>query len=740
MVKRISNRFVAFMLAVVFSAAFVPTMPASAATPIKLGDYVQMGTYYGEPILWRCVAFEKISGYDEEGNPIIDSTDMVTEYQEGYLPLMLSDRILCLKPYDAETSVSTNPDITTNSHLWRGCNIEGGDFSNYWADSNMRSWLNSSESDRNVEWLCGCAPIESKIYKGWNDYDQEAGFLSNFSQTEKNAMQKATQKSIVSYIEVNENIHTEGDRLNALDSQIHMVIQTYDRAYAEKVTDSVFLLDIKQANSVWKNSDVLGANYYIGEPTQQAIDNDESKLAHGEPLQTDEKWYYWLRTPYANSGIFSLAVDKTGEIMADYSYHSIIGVRPAFYLNQGQADFVKGNGAKDNPYVVDDTRNFTPIHVGDYVKMGTYYGEPIVWRCVCIDENKPLMLSDKIICLKPFDAGVSDNYETSSHSRDSYDRDWGGSNYWADSNMRSWLNSSASAGNVEWLCGNPPIRAKVGYNSYDQEAGFMTNFSDKEMNIVKEVSQKSIAGSGEIWDKVYTEGTERYNSTNDISEYKQYCDTAYAERVNDNFFLLDAEQAHKMYVNGDILGETYYIGELTQQAIDNDESKFVGEPLQVNQKWDYWLRYPELDGDETGCLSRTGYMNWWSARVYCGGVRPAFYMNQEVFVPESGAGTEAEPYIVDSASLLPGNNIFSVYNQDENIIVCNNSSKEYSGSVIIEEYDADNNLSDIYLTEIRLAGSEQIKAGIMKNNYKYKAYVWNSLNEMNPRASVYTFE
>lgn len=40
------------------------------------------------------------------------------------------------------------------------------------------------------------------------------------------------------------------------------------------------------------------------------------------------------------------------------------------------------------------------IQVGDYITMGTYYDAPIVWRCVAIDENGPLMLSDKILCLK----------------------------------------------------------------------------------------------------------------------------------------------------------------------------------------------------------------------------------------------------------------------------------------------------------------------------------------------------
>jgi putative cell wall-binding protein len=35
------------------------------------------------------------------------------------------------------------------------------------------------------------------------------------------------------------------------------------------------------------------------------------------------------------------------------------------------------------------------INIGDYVQMGKYYDEPILWRCVDIDENGPLMLADK---------------------------------------------------------------------------------------------------------------------------------------------------------------------------------------------------------------------------------------------------------------------------------------------------------------------------------------------------------
>ncbi len=35
-------------------AVFMPNF-ANATTDIQIGEYLQMGTYYGKPILWRCV-------------------------------------------------------------------------------------------------------------------------------------------------------------------------------------------------------------------------------------------------------------------------------------------------------------------------------------------------------------------------------------------------------------------------------------------------------------------------------------------------------------------------------------------------------------------------------------------------------------------------------------------------------------------------------------------------------------
>ena len=72
-----------------------PTIEADNKPTIEIGNYIQMGTYGGVPIVWRCVA------KDSNG------------------PLMLSDRVLCdYMPYDAKT----NKNAETGSHRqWPSC-------------------------------------------------------------------------------------------------------------------------------------------------------------------------------------------------------------------------------------------------------------------------------------------------------------------------------------------------------------------------------------------------------------------------------------------------------------------------------------------------------------------------------------------------------------------------------------------------------------------------------------------
>ena len=266
------------------------------------------------------------------------------------------------------------------------------------------------------------------------------------------------------------------------------------------------------------------------------------------------------------------------------------------------------------------------IKVGDYVKMGMYNNASILWRCVSIDNNGPLMLADRIIDTLAYDAKTNDNSSSKSHSR-SYKRDDYGSNYWKDSNMRSWLNSTAEAGKVDWLCGNPPKDGYVsGVGAYNEKAGFLNAFSKSEIAAMKTVTQRSLVSHPE-----YNKGIVNGDANSDLLYYTDISyaainyDSAYFETTTEKVFLLDVKQANAVWKN--LNG--YYV------AYNND-----------GMAWPYWLRTPVTDcNHDMRYISSSGqvvrYAPWYSDL----GVRPAFYLDSEYFVTTSGSGSQSSPYI-----------------------------------------------------------------------------------------------
>ena len=266
------------------------------------------------------------------------------------------------------------------------------------------------------------------------------------------------------------------------------------------------------------------------------------------------------------------------------------------------------------------------IKVGDYVKMGVYNNASILWRCVSIDNNGPLMLADKIVDTLAYDAKTNDNSNSKSHSR-SYKRDDYGSNYWKDSNMRSWLNSTAAEGKVDWLCGNPPKDGYVsGVGAYNEKAGFLNAFSKSEIAAMKTVTQRSLVSHPE-YNKGIVDGDANSDLLyyTDISEAVANYDSSYFETTTEKVFLLDVKQANAVWKN--LKG--YYV------AYNND-----------GMAWPYWLRTPVTDcNHDMRYISSSGqvgrYAPWYSDL----GVRPAFYLDSEYFVTTSGSGSQSSPYI-----------------------------------------------------------------------------------------------
>ena len=283
----------------------------------------------------------------------------------------------------------------------------------------------------------------------------------------------------------------------------------------------------------------------------------------------------------------------------------------------------------------------TGVQLGDYIQLGSYDGEPILWRCVSVDENGPLMLSDRVLCdSMPYDAQTSENSVSGSHRRSSY-RSKYGSNHWRDSDMRSWLNSDADAGQVKWLCGNPPKDGYiVGGGAYDGKAGFLNGFTPDEAAAIKTVTQRAIVSHPE-----YTAGyidapgaDLPYNT--DIGSVADGYEGAHYENITDKVFLLDVKQLHTVYEN---LGG-YYIAQ-NRNGVN----------------WSYWLRTPVTDcNHDMRYVSPQGSIGRDAPCKGYYGVRPAFYLDAAYYAVTSGSGTAADPDVgaapgkpADSTPLSP---------------------------------------------------------------------------------------
>lgn len=298
----------------------LPELGPEGESVLKLGDYVQLGQWNGNPILWRCVGFEKIVGTDGNGNPVMDSAQTVTAYQEGYLPLLFANSALCTKQFDNNGSDTTGSHSrNTDKRKWAQT---GG--SSFWADSNLRDWLNSDKGRREVEYTCGNLP---------EDAYSSPGFLYGFSELEKVSIQPVTQRCIVSAADQTEADAGSGAFTPIVNSfDISCMLDknkaAYDGAWSMQVTDRVFCLDLQQMSNVYANRDALGEKFHFDK-------------------QIGTYFGYWLRTPTSDTTILVMGSGN----MTTYSACYTSCARPALYLSVDTC-LGEGDGTKASPFVI----------------------------------------------------------------------------------------------------------------------------------------------------------------------------------------------------------------------------------------------------------------------------------------------------------------------------------------------------------------------------------------------------
>ncbi len=323
--KHVTSIILACILFILTGCNSNTTDQTMAMDDLKIGDYIEFGKYDEQPILWRVIHI------DEDGNPLI-----------------FSDRILSLKVFDAKGSYHKNEDRK-----------ELG--SNYWKDSNIRQWLNSSENTGEIKWIQN-PPNKNNVFNFDEEernfaYDKEKGFLAdgNFIEDERNIIKPVLHKTLLS--ETDEDKKEGGKSILYPNNDIELAVSNYNDAYYQNLEDKAFLLDVNEIHDyVWENREILGEEYYIGKPTEvleKKVNNYDLKQYIGT-FSKNTPFSYYLRTPFAHTSS-SLRIISDNGAVSDASATSVIfggGIRPALFIEKSNATIVSGKGTESKPFTV----------------------------------------------------------------------------------------------------------------------------------------------------------------------------------------------------------------------------------------------------------------------------------------------------------------------------------------------------------------------------------------------------
>ena len=598
----------------------------AAKATLNIGDYVQFGKYYNKPILW-----------------------MVINKKDDGSVMLFSEKIICFKAFDA------NGDLTNG--MGDANRIRNG--SNNWEKSNIREWLGSSSLKVNYSHQPpDKAHIVQELDTSNQPYKDEAGFLYNFTTSERAAIQPVTRKCRLA--EVDKAVKDGGSEPHYYRSEIEGCLRNYDNSYYKNITDSVFLLDIKEINDYLYNR---GGEFRRG-PTVEALINSGEK--YGKQLRIQESmekqntiyWDYWLNTPLAEDSSNVRFISHTKEIYDNKAFVSE-GIAPALYLKSG-INTSGGTGSIDSPYIVTGTDSTnkstvkpnaptkltTTLNIGEYVQFGKYYNKPILWRVINKKDDGSIMLfSEKIICFKAFDANGDLTDGRGDKERKKY-----GSNYWEKSNIREWLRSSSLKVNYSH---QQPDKAHLVQGSqasvqpYANEAGFLYNFTASERVAIQPVTRKCVLAG--VDKAVKDGGSEIYRYNWLLSNFLANYDNSYYKNITDTVFLLDVKELSDYVINRG--GE--FRREPIEEALINSGEKY-DKTQNIRQfmkeqnvkHWFYWLDTPDAQySSGVRLVSHKQEISGDDAFIGAVGIAPALYLKSGINT-SGGTGSIDSPYIV----------------------------------------------------------------------------------------------
>lgn len=287
-----------------------------SALPVKAKVKDTSTTYYGIPIIWE-IGDKNHSGYP---------ANSVT---------LVAANILKLACFDAKESGNSDSNRRNYGN-------------NRYSLSNLRQWLNKAGSPwYQAQHGADAAPTNANVWSNYNEYDDEAGFLTGFSAQMLAAI---------------------------LNTTLTVAKASVDGGGSETVTDKVFLLSKAEVGLGAENGISEGSTLAMFSdnasrqcrPTAQAVSNSE----YSGP-SASSPWYYWLRSPLASYSYDVRSVGSDGTLHNSIAYDGTYGVRPA--LNLSSSILVSDSPDSDGAYtIVWNQAPTTPpsITVPDEVRSG----------------------------------------------------------------------------------------------------------------------------------------------------------------------------------------------------------------------------------------------------------------------------------------------------------------------------------------------------------------------------------
>ena len=268
-----------------------------------------------------------------------------------------------------------NPIISeVNGRVTRG--------SGYWSSSNLREWLNSDKEHVNYT----CNP-PSEEFMGDKNYENEPGFLYEFTDDEKNAI--LVSERLVFLASLDSKIR-EGGRLNPphvgtkgdsfLATMSSYAFDNYKNINYKRELDKVFLLSPHE---------LYQYVFQRGFSTQKEL-TSEAKIKNNLSSATTLWWLQYSST-WIDCEWTGFVGNNSNSLLGCGYADSNAGVVPAIHLN---GDYVLSNNQKVSEH-----------NIGDTVVFGRYLNSPIAWEIINkTDNNDVLLLSKKILDVKQMDA------------------------------------------------------------------------------------------------------------------------------------------------------------------------------------------------------------------------------------------------------------------------------------------------------------------------------------------------